>query len=85
MERIQASKKNPCKFGSLLVCLFFYVQNYFPTIGDVTRRKRKLVTQQITKFIYQLGDNFEKVVDGYFEEFKKNMKSTSRIPNVGVS
>lgn len=30
MESIRTSKKNPCKFDSLLTCLFFYVQKFFP-------------------------------------------------------
>lgn len=31
MERIKVSKNNPCKFDSLLTCLFFYIQNFFPS------------------------------------------------------
>ena len=30
IESIRTSKKNPCKFGSLLTCLFFYVEKFFP-------------------------------------------------------
>ena len=30
MKSIRTLKNNPCKFGSLLTCLFFSVQNFFP-------------------------------------------------------
>lgn len=39
MESIRISKNNPCKFGSLLTCLFFYVQKFFPSKGIVFWRK----------------------------------------------
>ena len=35
MESIRTSKNNPYKFGSLLICLFFYVQKFFPSKGTV--------------------------------------------------
>ena len=39
MESIWTSKNRPYKFGSLLTCLFFYVQNFFPSKGMVVWRK----------------------------------------------
>ena len=30
---IRTSKSAQCKFGSILICLFFYVQNEFPSFG----------------------------------------------------
>lgn len=39
MESIKNSKKFLCKFGSLLTCLFFYVQKFFPSKGSVIWRK----------------------------------------------
>lgn len=35
MESIQVSKINPCKFGSLLTCLFFYVQKKISSKGTM--------------------------------------------------
>ena len=35
MESIRTSRNNTCKFGSLLTCLFFYVQKFFPPKGIV--------------------------------------------------
>lgn len=56
-----------CKFGSLIVCIFFYVHNLFPTIGNVVWDRKKLTTQQINEFISEVGVNFEIIMDGYFE------------------
>ena len=39
MESIRTSKNNSCKFGSLLICLFFYIQKSFPSKGSVVWRK----------------------------------------------
>ena len=33
---IRRSKGAQCKFGALLVCIFFYVQNEFPSVGKVS-------------------------------------------------
>ena len=35
MKSIRASKNNPCKFGSFLTSLFFYVQKFFPSKGTI--------------------------------------------------
>ena len=47
MESIRASKNNPCKFGSLLTCLFFYVQKFFLSKGIVVWRKDVPLLYQI--------------------------------------
>ena len=39
MGSVQSSKNNSCKFGSLLTCLFFYVQKFFPSKGTIEWRK----------------------------------------------
>ena len=39
MESIRTSKNNPCKFGSLLTCLFFYVQKKISSKGSFVWRK----------------------------------------------
>ena len=61
-----------CKFGSLIVCIFFYIQKYFPSVLNVVWEQDTPVTKQINEYITQLGDNFENVMDTYFDEFKKN-------------
>ena len=35
LKLIRKVKKHICMFGSLIVCIFFYVHNMFPSIGDV--------------------------------------------------
>lgn len=41
--------------------------------------KSRPVTKQITSYIEQLGENFETILDGYFDEFKGKMKNRMRI------
>ena len=40
---IRKNKNSSCKFGSLLVCIFFYLKNTFPTFGRVTWKANKSV------------------------------------------
>ena len=71
----------PSKFGSLLTCLFFYVQKFFPSKGTVVWRKDTLVLYQINEFITGMGENFDSIMDNYFETFKEKMNSRFKIPN----
>jgi hypothetical protein len=56
MESIRTSKNNPCKFGSLLTCLFFYIQKFFPSKGTVEWRKDTPILYQINEFIAEMGE-----------------------------
>lgn len=80
MESIRASKKNPCNFGSLLMCLFFYVQNFFPSKGNIVWSSNRPVLYEISDFISKMGDNFDGIMDAYFEKFKEKMQNRFRIP-----
>lgn len=80
LTSIRKAKNSMCKFGSFVMCIFFYIQKYFPIIGDIVWEKNKLVIRKINKYITQLGENFENFIDTYFEEFKKRMKMGMRIP-----
>lgn len=73
MESIRVLKTNPCNFGSLLTCQFFYVQKLFPSKGTIVRKKDMHVVYQINEFIAEMGDNFEGIMDAYFETLKKRM------------
>ena len=75
MESIRTSKNNPCKFGSLLICLFFYIQKSFPSKGSVVWGKDIPVLYQINEFIAELGEKFDSVLDNYFEDFKERMNN----------
>ena len=70
---IRKSKSDQCKFGSILVCMFFYVQNEFPYFGNLGWKTNRSVTHQ------QMGENFELVMTSYFEDFKRSMKQRLRI------
>ena len=67
IDSVKTSKNNSFKFGSLLICLFFYVQKFFPSKGTIVWRKDTLVLYQINEFIKEMGEIFEKVLDNYFE------------------
>ena len=56
---IRRTKGAQCKFGSILVCIFFYVLNSFPTFGKVGWKTNRSIVVQINEYIEQLGDNFE--------------------------
>ena len=58
MESIRTSKSNPYKFGSLLRCLFFYVQKFFPSKGTIVWRKDVLVFYQINEYIAEMSEIF---------------------------
>lgn len=77
---IRRSKGAQCKFGSVLVCIFFYVMEEFPSIGMVNWNPKKIAITQISKYIDQMGDNFEAQMTSYFKDFKKSMKKRVRIP-----
>ena len=56
------------------MCIFFYVQNYFPIIVNIVCEKGKPIKRQISEYIIQLGENFENAMDMDFEEFNQRMK-----------
>lgn len=76
---IRKSKSYQCKFGSILVCIFFYVQNEFSYLGKLGWKTNRSVAVQINEYIKQMGDNFESVMTSYFKDFKKSMKQRLRI------
>ena len=81
MESNQTSKNNSCKFDSLLTCLFFYVQKFFPSKGMVEWRKDVPVLYQINEYIAEMGENFESIMDSYFDSFKEKMNNRFQIPH----
>lgn len=80
LTTIRKNKNSSCKFGSLLVCIFFFLHNTFPTFGKITWKTNKSVTEKINEFVSQLGDKFNSVMTSHFEDFKKSMKGRSQIP-----
>ena len=48
---IRRSKSAQYKFGSILICLFFYVQNEFPYFGKVSWKTNRSVVVQVNKYI----------------------------------
>lgn len=79
MESIRTSNNNLCKFGSLLICLFFFVQNFFPSKGIVVWRKDVPVLYQINEYIAEMGEKYLSIMDNYFDSFKEKMNSIFKI------
>ena len=48
---IRRTKGAQCKFGSILVCIFFYVQNEFPSFGKVVWKTNRSIIVQINEYI----------------------------------
>lgn len=48
---IRKSKGAQCKFGSVLVCMFFYIMKEFPSIGKVKWDHNKTIVEKINGFI----------------------------------
>ena len=44
---IRKSKGAQCKFGSMLVCMFFYVMKEFPSFGKVNWNQNKTIIEKI--------------------------------------
>ena len=76
---IRRSKGSQCKFDSVLVYIFFYVMEEFPSIGKVNWKSNKSTITQINEYIEQMGDNFEAQMTSNFEDSKKSMKQRLRI------
>lgn len=77
---IRKTKSAQCKFGSILVCIFFYVQNTFPSFRIVGWKTNRSVAIEIGEYIEQLGENFESLMTSDFEDFKQSMQKRLRIP-----
>ena len=80
IDSVKTLKNNPFKFGSLLTCLFFYVQKLFPSKGTIIWRKDTHVLYQINDIIEEMSENFERVLHNYFEVFKEKMNNKFWIP-----
>ena len=48
---IRRSKISSCKFGSLIMCILFYVQNTFPTFGQVSWKTSRAITEHINDML----------------------------------
>ena len=77
---MRKTKGAQCKYGAILVCIFFYVQREFPTFGKLNWKSNRLGIEKINDLIEQFGNNFDSILSSYFEEFKKVMKGRMRIP-----
>lgn len=76
---IRRSKGAQCKFGEILICIFFYVQNELPSFGKVNWKSDRSIVAQVNEYIEQMGEKFETLMTSYYEDFEKSMKQRLRI------
>lgn len=80
LESIKKDKRQKFKFGQLIIGLFFYFQNSFPSIGDIQWSMDTPAMLQIKNSIKLIGNEFTKVIWRYFKDFQKRMHERERIP-----
>ena len=51
LGEIRRSKSAQHKFGSILICTFFYVQNEFPSFGKIGWKTNRLASIKINEYI----------------------------------
>ena len=56
------------------------MQKFFPSKGLVVWRKDVPVLYQINEYIEELGENFDSIMDNYFETFKEKMQNRYSMP-----
>ncbi|XP_059064624.1 uncharacterized protein LOC131856734 [Cryptomeria japonica] len=61
LEAVKKEKKMRFKFGQLIIGLFFYFQNFFPSIGDVQWITAKKVKKEVEAFAEQDGFTKEQI------------------------
>jgi len=56
------------------------VQKFFPSKDIVVWRKDAPILYQINEYIAEMGENYESIMDNYFDAFKEKMNNRFRIP-----
>lgn len=84
--KIKENKKQPFKYGSLLLCIFFYFMNEVPRVGKVQWAFDRLVGVQIREYLYNSSDSKVRNANlwGYFKNFQQEMHERERIPQTIV-
>lgn len=73
LEAIKKDKKLRFKFGQLILSLFFYCQNYFPSIGDMQWISGTPALLQMKNSIIMIKDKYDNISWGYFKEFQNKI------------
>lgn len=56
LQKINQDKKHPFKYGTLILCLYFFFMNEVLGIGQVQWACDRLVAIQIRDFPHSIGD-----------------------------
>lgn len=82
LKKIKQDKKHVFKFGTLIICLYFYFMNEVPDAGKVQWACDGPVMMQIKENLDGLGDAQAQraILWGYFKTFQSMTQSRERIP-----
>ena len=72
------------KYGTLLVCLYFYYSNFFLGVGKVAWKTDRQVMHQISEMANQLGNRLGSVMIEHFEAFQLKMHTREESKKVGM-
>lgn len=86
LAKIKKDKKNTIKYGTLILCLFFFFMNEVLGIGNVQWAYDRLIAIQIRELLYSIGDNKARKATlwGYFKNIQSLMHDRERIPKIIV-
>lgn len=82
LKKIKQDKTRVFKFGTLIICLCFYVMNDIMGVGKVQWAYDRQVIMQIKETLHGLGDATVQygILWGYFKTLQSMMQSKERIP-----
>jgi len=82
LNKIKKDKKNTFKYGTLVLCLFFYFMNELPGMKSLYWTSDKPVAIQIREHLHNIGDSNAQRPSlwGCFKKFQNVMQSRERIP-----
>jgi len=71
LNKLKKDKKNTFKYGTLVVCLFFYFMNEVLGIKGVHWTNDKPVAMHIRNYLHNIGDSkaHRTTIWGYFKNF----------------
>ena len=77
VERLKKDEEQDIKIDTLLVCIHFYVKNFFLSMGNVQWNETRLVIYQTNKYVEQLSDEFKKITWSFFKVFQQKIENFS--------
>lgn len=81
LKKIKENKKHPFKYGTLLLCIFFYFKNEISGVGPMQWAFDRPVGVQIQEYLYSYNDSKVQITNlwGYFKNFQEEIHERERI------